>query len=95
MVYTMSRVHECCANLTFHRSPNSQILVWNNHWDFWCGLGLVLGLFVGLGNLVREHEMTFHYLAICIGYQLGIFGLVLGLGFCSWEITKSINWCHA
>ena len=36
---------------------------------------------MGLGNLVREHEMTFHYLTICIGYQLGMFGLVLGLDF--------------
>ena len=66
MVYTLSHVHECCAILTFHRSTNLQILVWNNHWDFWCGLGLVLGFVVGLGNLVREHEMTYHYLAICI-----------------------------
>ena len=34
-------------------------------WDWWLGFG------VGLGNLVREHEMTYNYLTIGIGYQFG------------------------
>ena len=49
------------------------------YWEFWDGLGLVLGLLVGLGNLGREHDDDFHYLVIWIGYQLGIFGLLMGL----------------